>query len=82
MMVYICLCYSVYSPLSFPHCVLKSVLYVCLHCSPAHSFISNIFPDSTHMHWYMIYASLFLTYFIPYQSILYACFSQILLTVE
>ena len=33
-----------------PHCVYKSVLYICLHSFPANRFIGTIFLDSIFVH--------------------------------
>ena len=41
---------SIRPTLSFPHGVHKSAFCLCLHCSPANRFISNIFLDSAHMY--------------------------------
>ena len=37
---------SRFIPLSFPCCVLKSIVYLCLHCFPTNKFIGVIFLDS------------------------------------
>ena len=48
--MYVFPCYlSVCPILSFPHCVHKPVLYVCLHCCPADKLISTIFLDFIHI---------------------------------
>ena len=51
--IYICICFSaapsICPTLSFPRCVHKSVLYVCVYCCPVNRFISTSFLDSIYM---------------------------------
>ena len=54
--IYVNATLSVYPILSFPLCVYKSVLYLCLYSCPANRFISTIFLDSIYT---LIYNSCF-----------------------
>ena len=59
--------------LSHPHLLPLSpkvcFLYLCLLCCPACRIIDTIFLNSMYMHWYTVFAFLFLTYFTLYKRL-------------